>query len=201
MWIGPDFRLTLAILGYVTLQRGLELMVAARNTRRLKAEGAVEVGRGHHPLLVALHAAWLATLWVMAFGRPVLGPLLAAFAFVQLLRYWTLASIGRRWTTRILVLEGETLVARGPYRFIAHPNYVVVVLEIAILPALFGLLWVAVIFSILNALALAIRIPAETHALGRLTRGRRLAPRANPPPSRASGSDRGPGESGIGRRP
>ncbi|KAB0676665.1 isoprenylcysteine carboxyl methyltransferase family protein [Aureimonas leprariae] len=153
------------ILGYVTLQRLGELVIARANTRRLLAQGGIEVGAPHYPLIVALHAAWLVTLWLLAPGRPAMVVPLVLFALVQVLRFWTLASIGRRWTTRIVVVPGETLVARGPYRFIRHPNYTVVVLEIALLPLVFGLGWVALLFSILNALALAIRIPAEAKAL------------------------------------
>jgi methyltransferase len=159
--------IALAILLYVTGQRLLELVVASRNTRRLLGEGAFEVGASHYKLIVALHAAWLLTIWVLAPGRPIhLVPLLL-FALVQILRFWTLASIGRRWTTRIIVKPGEQLVAKGPYRFVSHPNYLVVVLEILLLPSVFGLYAVAVLFSLLNAAALLIRIPAEASALRR----------------------------------
>jgi methyltransferase len=154
-----------AILGYVTLQRLGELALARANTRRLLAKGGIEVGAPHYPLIVALHAAWLVTLWMLAPGRPVAALPLVLFAAVQALRFWTLASIGRRWTTRIVVVPGETLVARGPYRFVRHPNYMVVVLEIALLPLVFGLGRVALTFSLLNALVLAIRIRAEAKAL------------------------------------
>ncbi|MBO0905726.1 isoprenylcysteine carboxyl methyltransferase family protein [Jiella sonneratiae] len=162
--------LAVAILAYVTAQRLFELVVAARNTRRLLESGGYEVGAGHYPAIVALHAAWLAALWIFSPGRPVDLLLLALFVLVQLLRFWTLASIGRRWTTRIIVLPGERLVATGPYRFLPHPNYVVVVCEIFLLPAVFGLWAIAILFSLLNAAVLMIRIPAETSALQR-TRG------------------------------
>lgn len=160
------------ILGYVTLQRLGELALARANTRRLLARGGFEVGAPHYPLIVLLHAAWLVTLWWLAPGRPVTILPLVAFAVVQALRFWTLASIGRRWTTRIVVVPGETLVARGPYRFVRHPNYTVVVFEIALLPLVFGLGWVALLFSVLNALVLAIRIPAEARALAAHARRR-----------------------------
>ncbi|MDY8109787.1 isoprenylcysteine carboxylmethyltransferase family protein [Fulvimarina sp. 2208YS6-2-32] len=153
------------ILGYVTLQRVFELWFARRNTARLKLRGAVEIAPAHYFLIVAMHMAWLALLWVTAPGEPVDLVLLGVFAAIQLLRIWTLASIGRRWTTRIIVLRGETLVRRGPYRFLRHPNYLVVALEIAILPCVFQLYAIAILFTLLNAGAMAIRIPAESRAL------------------------------------
>jgi len=155
------------VLALVTLERVAELPWAAANSRRLLAAGGREAGSGHYPAIVALHAAWLAALWWLAPGRPVSLPLLALFGLVELGRIWVLATLGRRWTTRIIVVPGEKLVARGPYRFVNHPNYVVVALEIALLPLIFGLWEVALIFSLLNAAVLAVRIRAENGALGR----------------------------------
>lgn len=154
------------ILAFVTLQRLGELVLARRNTARLLAGGAVERASGHYPYMVALHAAWLAGLWVLAPGRPANLALLATYAVLQVLRVWVLATLGPRWTTRILVLPGAPLVRRGPYRFLSHPNYLVVVGEIALLPLMFDLVWYAVLFSALNALVLAVRIRAENDALG-----------------------------------
>ncbi|HET6970220.1 MAG TPA: isoprenylcysteine carboxylmethyltransferase family protein, partial [Phenylobacterium sp.] len=129
------------------------------------AAGGVEHGAVHYPLIVALHAAWLAGLWLLALPRPIAWPWLAAYLVLQGLRAWTLVSIGRRWTTRIIAVPGETLVRRGPYRFIAHPNYLVVVGEIAVLPLVFDLWAYAAVFSLLNAAVLAVRLRAETEAL------------------------------------
>jgi len=156
------------LLAFVTVQRLGELAVARRNTRRLLAQGAVEVGRRHYPLIVALHAAWLLSLWAAGWDEPIQPLWLLAYAVLQVLRGWTLASIGPRWTTRILVLPGETLVRRGPYRFIPHPNYAVVAGEIAVLPLALGLPWHALVFSLLNAVVLTIRIRAENRALASL---------------------------------
>ena len=153
------------ILALVTLERVAELPWAAANTRRLLEAGGREVGSGHYAAIVALHAAWLAALWWFAPGRPVSLPLLALFGLVELGRLWVLATLERRWTTRIIVVPGETLVARGPYRLVRHPNYVVVALEIALLPLVFGLWQVALVFSVLNAIVLSIRIRAEARAL------------------------------------
>jgi methyltransferase len=155
------------ILALVTLQRLAELPWAEANRRRLIASGGREVASGHYPLIVLVHLAWLASLWWLAPGRPLSLPLLALFVLVEIGRIWVLATLGRRWTTRIIVVPGETLVARGPYRFLSHPNYVVVALEIALLPLVFGLWQVAIIFSLLNAAVLTVRIRAENRALGR----------------------------------
>jgi methyltransferase len=155
------------ILTLVTFERLGELWLANRNTRRLIAAGGHEVARGHYPLLVAVHTAWLAALWWLAPRRPVNLSLLALFGLVELGRLWVLQTLGRRWTTRIMVVPGETLVRRGPYKFLNHPNYAVVTAEIALLPLVFGLWRTALVFSLINAGALAIRIREENRALGR----------------------------------
>ena len=117
--------LSILVLGLVTLQRLGELVVARRNTRRLLARGAYEVGASHYPLIVLLHAAWLAGLWLLAWDRPVQWLWLAVFICLQALRVWVITTLGGRWTTRVIILPGAPLVAGGPYRFISHPNYVV----------------------------------------------------------------------------
>ena len=157
--------LGIVILALVTLQRVGELWLSNRNTRRLLAGGAREYSPGHYPLIVAVHAGWLAALWWLAPGRPVEVVWLALYIVLQAARVWVLATLGPRWTTRIIVLPDAPLVKAGPYRFVSHPNYVVVVLEIAVLPLVFGLWPVALIFSALNAAVLAIRIRAENRAL------------------------------------
>jgi len=159
--------LNLLILALVTLQRLGELWLANRNTRRLLSQGAREHAPGHYPLIVAVHALWLATLWWFGLDRPLDIFWLAMFVIVEIARIWVLASLGPRWTTRIIVLPEAPLVRRGPYRFVNHPNYLVVIAEIVVLPLVFGLWPVALLFSALNAAALAIRIHAENAALGR----------------------------------
>lgn len=153
------------LLAFVTAQRLGELVLARRNTARLMALGGVEHAAGHYPLIVALHAAWLGGLWLLAWDRPVQPGWLAAYAVLQALRAWVLLSLGARWTTRIITVPGERLVRRGPYRFVSHPNYLVVAGEIAVLPLVFGLWPYAVVFSLLNAGVLAVRIRAEGAAL------------------------------------
>lgn len=165
--------LAILLLAFVTAERLLELWWARSNTRLLLQQGAVEHAPGHYPLIVALHAAWLAGLWALGWSQTVSVGWLAAFIGLQLLRAWVLITLGRRWTTRILVLPGVPTVKRGPYRFVSHPNYIVVAGEIAVLPLCFGLGWYAVVFSILNAGVLFIRIRAESAALSAAQHDRR----------------------------
>ena len=157
-----------ALHGLVTLQRLGELVLSRRNTERLLTRGAHEVAPGHYPLIVALHAAWLAGLWYFAVWRAdveVSVVWLVVFVVLQGLRAWVIATLGPRWTTRIIVLPGAPLVRAGPYRFVSHPNYCVVAAEILVLPLCFGLVWYGIVFSGLNALVLWIRIRAEQAAL------------------------------------
>jgi methyltransferase len=153
------------VLGFVTLQRLAELAWSARNEGRLRARGGHEAGAGHYPFMIALHALWLGGLWVLAWPRPANWYLVALYALVQLARFWILASLGERWTTRVIVLRGAPLVKDGPYRFFRHPNYIVVAIEIALLPLAFGLVAFALIFSAANAALLAWRIRTEERAL------------------------------------
>ncbi|MGN6589849.1 MAG: isoprenylcysteine carboxyl methyltransferase family protein [Sphingomicrobium sp.] len=155
------------ILALVTLQRVGELWLSNRNTRRLLAQGAHEHAPEHYPLIVVLHAAWLIALWLLALSRTIDPFWLGLFVVIELARIWTLASLGERWTTRIIVLPGTPLVRRGPYRWINHPNYWIVIAEIAVLPLVFGLWWVSLLFSLLNAALLIVRIHQENRALGR----------------------------------
>lgn len=157
--------LGIAILALVTLQRLGELWLSNRNTRRLLDQGAHEVAPGHYPLIVAVHALWLASLWWLAPGRPINGFWLALFVLLEIGRLWVLRTLGPRWTTRIIILPGAQLVTGGPYRFARHPNYLVVVGEIATLPLVFGFWDLALVFSLLNAAVLATRIRKENRAL------------------------------------
>jgi methyltransferase len=154
-----------AVLALVTLQRLGELLWSRRNATGLIAAGAVERGAGHYPALVALHVCWLSGLWLLAWNRQPVWGWLAVYAGLQALRIWVLMTLGRRWTTRIIVPTGSELVGTGPYRFISHPNYAVVAAEIAILPLAFGLIGYALLFTVLNAAVLMVRIRAENAAL------------------------------------
>lgn len=155
-----------AVLLAVLAQRLGELAYARRNEARLKSTGGVEHGAAHYPLFVLLHAGWLLALWAWVPPQtPANWWLLGGFATAQLARLWVLVSLGRWWTTRVITLPGAPLVRRGPYRFVRHPNYLIVVAEIALLPLAFGAWRIALAFSLLNALLLAWRIRIEDRAL------------------------------------
>lgn len=150
----------------VALQRAAELVYANRNSRRLLAAGAIEHGRRHYPLLVLLHAAWLAAVFFLVPPEaPVIWPLIAVYLLLQAARLWAVASLGRFWTTRVITQPGAPLVRRGPYRWLKHPNYLIVAAEIAVLPLAFGAWALALGFSLANAGLLAARIRVEDEAL------------------------------------
>jgi methyltransferase len=160
-----ELGVAIAILVFVTAQRLAELVYARRNEARLRARGAVEHAPEHYWLIVALHGAWLAGLWLTAIGRPLSLFWLATFIVLQALRLWVLATLKERWTTRIIVLPDAPLIAGGPYRFMRHPNYAIVTAEILVLPMVFGLHAYGIAFALANAGILAIRIRAENQAL------------------------------------
>jgi methyltransferase len=132
----------------------------------LLARGGHEIGAAHYPLIVALHATWLGSLWIFGHAQPVSAMALTCYLVLQAARVWVMWTLGARWTTRILVLPGEPLVARGPYRYLSHPNYVVVAGEIALLPLVLNLPWLSLIFTVLNAAVLTLRVRVESRALG-----------------------------------
>ena len=153
------------ILALVTLQRAGELVISRTNTHQLLARGAVEVAPAHYPAVVAVHAAWLLSLWVFGHDQPVNPVALVVYLALQGFRIWVLRTLGSRWTTRIIILPEQPLVSAGPYRWLSHPNYAVVTGEIAVLPLAFDLPLLAALFTVLNAAVLAIRIRAENRAL------------------------------------
>jgi methyltransferase len=154
------------IIALVVLQRAGELVLANRNTQKLKARGGIEAGEGHYRFMVLLHMAWLmAVLWLIPAPVVIHWGWLAVYLVLQALRVWVIASLGPYWTTRIVTVPGEALVRRGPYRFVRHPNYMIVAGEILVLPLVFGEILVAVVFSIANAAMLVWRIRAEEAAL------------------------------------
>jgi methyltransferase len=156
-----------AVLALVLAQRCCELILAHVNTARLHARGAVEIDRAGYKWFVVLHAAWFAALAAtVPAATPPRWPFLALFFLLQAGRLWVMASLGRHWTTRLIVLPGAPLVAGGPYRWLRHPNYLIVIGEFAILPLAFDALAIAAGFSACNALLLARRIRLEHAALG-----------------------------------
>jgi methyltransferase len=162
--------LLVLVVAFVAAQRLFELVLARRNERRTRARGAVERGQRHYLSIVALHTLWLISTLVEGLLRgpelPAFWPVpLALFLLVQPLRYWAIFSLGERWNTKILVLPGKQPVRRGPYRYLDHPNYVVVVVEILAFPLIFGAWITALAFTVLNAVVLSIRIREENRAL------------------------------------
>ena len=151
-------------LAFIIVQRLSELVIARRNTTRLLAEGATEIGAAHYPAMVLMHAAWIAALVIFGWQNPVSIPWLLIFVALQGLRLWILATLGSRWTTRI-ILTDTPLVTTGPFRYLRHPNYMLVVAEIIVAPMVLGLVWVAVVWTILNAAMLYVRISAENAGL------------------------------------
>lgn len=154
----------MALILFLILQRLAELLYARRNTRKLLARGAVEYGAGHYPLIVGFHLAWLLALAWWGWQHPLHLGWLSVFAALQLARIWVLASLGDRWTTRIIILNAP-LIRRGPYRWVSHPNYLIVAAEIFVAPMVLGQWQIAVIFSLLHVAVLSIRIKAENHAI------------------------------------
>jgi methyltransferase len=158
----------------LALERLVELAVAARNAARLRARGAVEHGRGHYPAMVLFHLGFLLACALEPLLLPRPWPLtaslaaLAAALLAQGLRWWAVAALGGRWTTRILVLPGASPVTEGPYRWLAHPNYAAVALELLAVPLIGGALLTAAAATLGNAVLLSVRIPAEERALGAL---------------------------------
>lgn len=177
-----SFAWFVTLIGAVALERLAELVVARRNERWSRAQGGVETGAGHYPVMVALHTGLLvgALLEVGLGSRPFVAalgwPMLVLVIGSQALRWWCIATLGRQWNTRILVVPGAPRITGGPYRRVPHPNYVAVVVEGAALPLVHTAWLTAVAFTVLNAALLRTRIAAENRAL--------LALRRDPVPSR-----------------
>ena len=162
----------LALLVLIALERGVELVLSARNARTARSRGGVESGRGHYPVMAAFHALFLVACAaeVVFLGRPFPGTLgwlaLAAVVLAQALRYWAIATLGWRWNTRIVVVPGEAPVTAGPYRWIRHPNYVAVFFEVASLPLIHTAWLTASVATFAQVVLLRRRIDAEERALG-----------------------------------
>lgn len=153
------------LLALVAAQRLVELAWARRNTRALIARGGVEAGAAHYPLFVVLHAGWLAAMFAVVPPNPQPNwGLLAVFAVLQAARVWVIVTLGPYWTTRVVTVAGSKPVAAGPYRYLRHPNYLIVALEIFVLPLALGLPWVAAAFGSANAGLLLYRIRVEDEA-------------------------------------
>ena len=192
----------LALLALLALERLAELRLSSRHARLLLARGGVEVGRGHYRPMVLFHTAFILACAAEALLRPapppplLAGAALAGALLSQALRWWAIATLGERWSTRVIVLPGAPPVTGGPYRFVRHPNYLAVVLELLCVPLVAGAWRAALLFTLGNAILLAVRIGAEERALGeswaRAFRGRpRFIPQGWP--------QQGPGQATRGR--
>ena len=157
-----------ALLGFLTLQRLAELLIAARNTHALLRRGAYEVGASHYPLMVAFHATWLVTLWIFGWHRPLVWGFVAVLGILQIGRAWVLATLGRRWTTRIIIVPDQAPIVTGPFRFVRHPNYLIVAFEIPCVALALGLMWHALAFGVLDLGLLGWRIRSEDRAFARV---------------------------------
>ena len=162
------------LIAAVAVERLAELVVSQRNLAWSRARGGVEFGAGHYPAMVVLHTGLLVgcVVEVFALHRPFVGwlgwPMLAVVIAAQGLRWWCIATLGRQWNTRVVVVPGAQRVTGGPYRFISHPNYVAVVAEGIALPLVHGAWLTATVFTVLNAALLSTRIGTENAALARL---------------------------------
>ncbi len=155
------------LLGFVMIQRIVELAWSERNRRWLMLRRGREIGAAHYPLFILLHGAWLVAMLVTVEpGIPIPWPLIGVYALLQVLRVWTIASLGPFWTTRIITIDDMPLRKRGPYRLIRHPNYLIVAIEVPLLPYALGLPMLALVFGVLNLALLAYRIRVEETALG-----------------------------------
>ncbi|KAA0550175.1 hypothetical protein FZW96_02195 [Bacillus sp. BGMRC 2118] len=160
----------LLFISVIIIQRIMELIIARKNEKWMKQQGGVEYGQNHYPYMVAMHSLFFVALLVevFAFNHQLSAwwpMLLSLFLLTQAVRIWALSSLGKYWNTKIIVLPNTSIVKKGPYKYLRHPNYTIVALEIVLIPMLFGAYLTAVTFTLLNILILSVRIPLEEKAL------------------------------------
>ena len=161
-WAGPPQIAALLLL----IQRGAEEAYSARNTRALLAAGSVEAGRSYYPVVAISHLGWIAAIFLLIpAAAAVSWWLLAAFLGLQVVRYWVIGTLGRFWTHRIITLPSAPVVRRGPYALVRHPNYLVTVIETALLPSVFGAHAIAAIFTAIWGAVIVYKIGLEDAAL------------------------------------
>lgn len=150
----------------ILAQRGLEELHSGRNTRRLLAEGAREEGQAYYPVVAATHLGWIAGLFFLVpADAPVFWPMIGLYLIVQVARYWVIGTLGRYWTHRIITLPKAPMVAKGPYAYMRHPNYVITMIETALLPAAFGQWALAAIMTVIWGTVIQYKIVLEDQAL------------------------------------
>lgn len=159
---------------FIVTQRMVELGIARRNEQWILSQGAMEYGKEHYKYMVSMHIAFLASflLEVVIFDRtlsPFWPGILTLFFLTQFLRIWAIQSLGKYWNTKVLILPDASIVKTGPYKFLRHPNYTIVVLEIILIPLMFNAYFTAIVFTVLNAWMLSVRIPLEERALSEMT--------------------------------
>ena len=149
---------------FLITQRLSELYIASRNEKWLRSQGAVEYGREHYPYIVALHTLFIISIiveYIVRGGTAIDLIFFVLFVLLLLFKYWALSSLGRYWNTKIFRVPGSGPVKKGPYKLFKHPNYFIVVCEIAIIPLVFHLYYTAIVFTVLNAIMLTVRIGVE----------------------------------------
>ncbi|WP_336864419.1 isoprenylcysteine carboxyl methyltransferase family protein [Peribacillus frigoritolerans] len=154
----------------IAIQRLVELYIAKQNEKQLKAGGAIEYGESHYKWMVLMHLSFFIVLIieVIALERDISGlwPIwLTLFLIAQSGRIWVIRSLGKHWNTKIIVVPEADVVIKGPYKFLKHPNYIIVATEILVISLLFNAYYTAIIFSLLNVWMMMVRIPLEEKAL------------------------------------
>lgn len=162
------------VISFIIAQRIVELIIAKQNEKWMRGQGAFEVGASHYPWMVAMHIAFFVSLIAeVTLLERSLSPFwmlfIGVFLVAQVMRIWCLVSLGKFWNTKIIVLPGADVVRRGPYKWIRHPNYLIVTTELLVLPLLFSSYFTAIVFGFLNVWMLSVRIPAEEKALKEAT--------------------------------
>lgn len=158
------------LLIIIILQRLMELKQAKANEQWMKARGGVEFGEKHYKWFIVIHTLFFASITLEVLFRGTSGlklnyVLLIAFVVTQIVRIWCIHSLGRFWNTKIIISPDFSLVSEGPYKYIKHPNYVIVGIELFVIPLLFGAYITSIIFPVLHILLLMVRIPCEEKAL------------------------------------
>lgn len=171
--LGPPQLAALLVLA----QRGLEDLYSARNARRLIQAGAYEAGRSYYPVVATVQLAWLGSVFFLVPPEaPVSYPLLVVYLVLQVVRYWSIAALGPYWTYRIVTMDDAPIVREGPYRFMRHPNYAVLIAETFLLPAAFGAWALAIIMAAIESSVMYYKILLEDEALERRRRASESPP-------------------------